>query len=160
MTDPAWHGYPQHPDAHPERPWWRLSGEGLTRSDGVELSPLTRWVGGDDYEVSWWAQPMGTVVRTTVGDCDQQHGLADLLGDALAAYDAAHPLPAPLPLCGQVWAFGDGHVSMVTDVHDGVVTWGDGAETYDWACLVSGRGAPVLVAGPCSPWAPMGGDDR
>lgn len=35
MSD--WHGYPQHPSAHPDRPWWRKKPEGYwLRIDGEQ----------------------------------------------------------------------------------------------------------------------------
>lgn len=36
-----WHGYPQHPDAHPERPWWRRMSSGLGW-ERVDNRALTR----------------------------------------------------------------------------------------------------------------------
>jgi hypothetical protein len=40
---PDWHGYPQGPDAHPDRPWWRQHSWTLwRRSDGVTWSGYCR----------------------------------------------------------------------------------------------------------------------
>jgi hypothetical protein len=147
MSD--WHGYSQHPDAYPERPWWR------------------RWIGPPHARPgeSGWLRADGVF---TIGD-----------DGYLAARDTAHPLPPPEPRCGQVWVTPSGVESMVQMVWpNGAGTrtidlpdhhffwpadperpnscWGSAPETLttaDWP-----PPGAVLVAGPGAPWAPMGGD--
>lgn len=141
MTD--WHGYPQHPDAHPERPWWRWCHDDACyeRADGATYEP-------DEASL---ARALGTY------DVRAQ----------LAAYDASHPLPAPPPLCGQVWVRGgyQGQIADVMRMDDGhlTISWG-----FEVTCRTGGRRdhgeepwpppRAILVAGPGAPWAPMGGE--
>jgi hypothetical protein len=137
MSD--WHGYPQHPDAHPDLPWWRRTTRdcGWRRSDGVECDELTE----AEAESS----------DTT---------------EFLAGIDESDPLPPPPPMCGQVWVLmytlKDGdlrHDDMVVSVAyigDEVRVQFRGSSGYAdrWPPL-----GAVLVAGPGAPWAPMGGDN-
>ena len=130
----TWHGYPQHPDAHPERPWWRLVERGFRREAWTRLDGLTHDCWGQDTS------------------------------EHLGRLDAAHPLPAPEPRCGQVW--------VVPERKPGRGPWAmmvggawrlDGERHYRWAWMPVGAetsewpppGA-VLVAGPGAPWAPIG----
>lgn len=134
--------YPQHPDAHPERPWWqqilhslnfpptevweRSDGHALHEFDGglVDYAGTTRWVHNG-----------------TVSEC-------------LRAFDAAHPLPPPPPLVGQVW-HEDGDEFMIRRVardNGGVEWWANSAHpSTHWPPF-----GAVLVAGPGAPWAPAG----
>jgi len=131
--------YPQHPNAHPERPWWR-AGSGWHRRDGARV-----WFEDGRSLVGpgpgWWSQAEEADFIQHA-DCDA----------ALSYVDAAHPLPAPPPLCGQVWVLPNGEHGLVTSVVGGLVTLG--ATSYPeelWP-----PGGAVLVAGPGSPWAPAG----
>lgn len=151
-----WHGYPQHPDAHPERPWWRaVAASGFTqdvwpcrypframRSDGL-AGPEFHAAKHDtaDQPVSPWAARGISV-------------------DALVAIDAEHPLPAPPPKCGQVWRWLDADgvprdASMVIDIEytEALFASGlrcDGNDPRHWP-----PPGAVLVAGPHSPWSPQ-----
>lgn len=73
-------------DCYPERPWWVRTGGTFTRADGIGIysqwtlenrggDPRGLWDGKEPYE------------------------------DAMARIDAAHPLPAPPPMPGQVWCW-------------------------------------------------------
>lgn len=126
-----WHGYPQHPDAHPERPWWRLSRHGgYVRTDGEEAAEVGSDRGGF----------LGIL-----------HG-HELTTQALAEFDCKRPLPPPEPRCGQVWYMTDSGTSkMVGRCGTLSITWADGTKrsTAEWP-----RPNAVLVAGPGAPWAP------
>ena len=63
MTD--YMGYPQHPDAHPERPWWRKIHDG------------SGW---------WWERQATAQRRTLLADVDWPDALDD--DEAIAWYDA------------------------------------------------------------------------
>ena len=97
-------------------------------------------------------------------------------GPILDIFDAANPVPAPPPMCGQVWTDAAGSFS-IADVseHGAVVTRHrrmDTGETLDGHALVTVSNAPyvlsewpptnaVLVAGPTPggrdmPWYPAG----
>ena len=141
MSDPTWHGYPQHPDAHPERPWWR----GGRTDDGALY--LRRADGHEEI-----------VARMLM-----EHGSS---AACIAAYDAAHPLPCPPPMCGQVWVWpGEHKARLVVAVFDGdpvFIGW-TFSHSLNQAVALPRRGADmagaVLVAGPGAPWAPMGETD-
>lgn len=134
----GWHGYEQHPDAHPERPWWRYS-----------LPP-----GATDADVPGWWRMDGrglygfdrAGVRFAPWNDDAS------LDAALARIDAEHPLPAPPPKCGQVWVWPWNTEAMVTGVVMGAAQWGASLSRDDMRSWPP-PGA-VLVAGPHSPWAP------
>lgn len=134
-----WHGYPQHPDAHPERPWWRRVGVSLVRVDdlAVERQPSCTHTGAP--AVAPWADS----VIIELGDWTASTGesCADL-DELLARVDAAHPLPPPPPLVAQVWFWPD------TERHEMVAALHE-PDPGRWPP----RGA-VLVYGPLSPWAP------
>ena len=131
-----WHGYPQHPDAHPERPWWRKMVTSWERRIRTAHEK-----GPDPGSLSWLR--------------DDGAALPD--HESLEAYDTEHPLPAPEPRCGQVWVSGSDE-RMVTALHHGMAY----LNGQPYASRFDGRPAPwpppgaVLVAGPGSPWAPMG----
>lgn len=120
-----WHGYPQHPDAHPERPWWHREGLHWRRIDG--------W--GSD-------------------------------GGSIASMDAKMPLPPPEPRCLQVWLNVErGDQVVVACVDTGGIAWSfspNNTNSVGLPSAVALRLDPwpppgaVLVAGPGSPWAPMG----
>lgn len=77
----TWHGHTQHPDSHPELPWWRWNPDCTCGNSCVGPG---RWYheGGDYY-------------TATSRD--------DTRTDELRVYDEKHPRPAPEPACGQVW---------------------------------------------------------
>ena len=145
MSD-TWHGYPQHPDAHPERPWWRLSMRDATWPEEVE----EEWVRTDG----------GVCGAVSCPSDDERVAMLD-------RYDAGLPLPCPPPMCGQVWRV-DGLEVTIVRVVDGVGfalapspggwTWGGYASASLAAVNASAPNA-VLVAGPGAPWAPMGETD-
>lgn len=158
--------YPQHPDAHPVRPWWRyVHGAGYTRVDGKATAVET--IGG-------WI----THEAADIGVSPLFHHETE----AMDAYDAAHPLPCPEPACGQVWAWDDRFAATVQAVdltgtadpeslgRPGVV-WPctvpvSGTEfgrysacwtpALNWPPALGGRCDAVLVSGPGAPWAPAG----
>lgn len=135
----AWYGYgyPQHPDAHPERPWWRK---------------LYREVPGRAPEHFAWARTDRRVVSRT----EVEQAIIDIL----AALDREYPLPPPPPLCQQVWVeprrggAGGGHRAIVgVDPCGAVYTVGyAGVQRHAPGCWPP-PGA-VLVYGPGAPWAP------
>lgn len=153
-----WHGYPQDPDAHPERPWWRKSGGTELRVDGLRLFYETDgvWLSHPTWEadrvlvrahISWGKQSADTIEPPYVEDM-------------MVLADRDFPLPVPEPRCGQVWVAASGvfvaEDTVVTVVRrDGKpfsVTMGTGDMRTDTA-----RWPPfgaVLVAGPGAPWAP------
>ncbi len=75
------------PGSVPERPWWRLVHSELTRSDGVYLA----------------RRAMGAIfgLRADYPGFIREGEDYDV---AMARIDAEHPIPAPPPLVGQVWA--------------------------------------------------------
>lgn len=134
-----WFGYPQHPDAHPERPWWRVFDMRLNSSG---------------QEIAW---------RRTDGMLATMLEVESAIIDVLAIKDAEHPLPAPPPLCGQVWV--DPRTEkhfMVQAVSAGVAILQVPNLTHGMWELVTVWVYPehwpikhvVLVAGPGAPWAP------
>lgn len=139
-----WHQYPQHPDAHPEKPWWRKQYK--RRGDG-SLEHL-----------AW---------RRTDGRMESALAVERGLIDILDAIDREHPLPPPEPRCGQVWKVPGRPADMaVTEEWP----WSGKALAAILARNAAGQPAlafdrtwpppgAVLVAGPGAPWAPMGGDD-
>jgi len=159
-----WHGYPQHPDAHPQRPWWRRSGDDESpwvRSDNATLTPVAEYVGGDTYDAGWQSHD-GWVLRVPDVWMGRMAAIHTLESGSLATYDAEHPLPPPEPRCGQVWVWVAASawqglqmtVSTVTAV--GGVHFGTRRDAWDAPWPPPGA---VLVAGPGAPWAPMGGAD-
>lgn len=158
MSD--WHGYPQHLDAHPERPWWRRlvpddEESPWRRADGVELCPAVAWVGGDHYDCGW-QDGAGWVAKARELWPFRLSAIRSVEEEAIALVDAAHPLPPPEPRCGQVWVLPDlaTHCTVI-GVQDGAGYYVDprGAHRMPWP-----PPGAVLVAGPGAPWAPMGGD--
>lgn len=155
-----WHGYPQHPDAHPERPWWRRY-----------VSPLDGSTGWTRYAHDGTSPVVLDSEVEPHEDADGDEAEAVLL-EALAAKDAAYPVPPPPPLCGQVWVcVADGEVlsqDMVTNViewHDGSTRLILGARECRIPASMTGHGVKpwpppgaVLVAGLLAPWAPMEGE--
>lgn len=141
---PMWHR-----DADVDRPWWVYERPyGTNPAGDYEAGCLYGRIDG----VSLWAP--GSAILST-----------------LAEYDARQPMPAPLPMPGQVWAW-DGVEAIVEHVEasswqGGVVTgWtiGIGGSTRyvgpAWGGAWPIPGA-VLVAGPTPwgrdvPWAEMG----
>lgn len=128
----TFHGYPQDPTAHPERPWWR--GPIMRESDGV-------------------------IVWRRSDSADTGH---PCLRGALAAIDREDPLPPPEPLCGQVWVLRSGRSVMVVDVVPQTVEGAWMVSLGSEALTARGAGVTcpwpppgaVLVAGPGAPWAP------
>lgn len=130
-----WNGYDQHPDAHEERPWWRLLRREVLMSGDVDED---------------WERSDGGLCGAV--DCPNEHERTAML----ARYDAAHPLPAPEPRCGQVWVWSDaspwrGLEMTVVAVTGAGVFFGGRADP--WAGSWPPPSA-VLVAGPGAPWAP------
>jgi hypothetical protein len=133
-----WHGYPQHPDAHPERPWWRpISSMRWRRTDG-RISRAVCWPDALDED-----------------EAEVVH--AQDVCDELARLDTAHPLPPPEPRCGQVWVLPDvaTHCTVI-GVQDGAGYYVDprGVHRMPWP-----PPGAVLVAGPGAPWALWEVDD-
>ena len=141
-----WHGYPQHPDAHPERPWWRREFQDSRIPECREWA----WIRTDSRR----------------GPSDMMRGA--MLRDALDRIDKENPLPAPEPRCGQVWLCVDPSLpSPVEDMVVGIERMG-ATSLVRWGTRVASTGVydpqnktwptpnAVLVAGPGSPWAPMG----
>jgi len=124
-----WHGYPQHPDAHPELPWWRKE-------------PIRfRSVRSDGKIVKW--QALGSPSLRSPEQVESNAKKID------------PPPPPPPPRCGQVWADIDGkHDAMVVRVIGGVAWMPGNVQHREWP-----PERAVLVAGPGAPWAPMGGSD-
>lgn len=144
----GWNGYPQRPDAHPERPWWRkmVTSWNYRIKTAHERHP-------DPGSWSWLRDDGATLPNH----------------ESIEDYDNEHPLPAPNPMCGQVWVcFSVTPPLIVEDMVLSVERMG-GASLVRWGTGVSSTGAcdpeggtwppssAVLVAGPGSPWAPMGG---
>lgn len=143
-----WHGYPQAPGAHPERPWWVRG----SRSDGWIL----RW--GLPGNRGWFAQDPG----------GRGHDLLGTFDEVMATIDREHPMPLPEPRCGQVWvSVAESFDAMITSTFVNMM----GTRTVfceDWHCFwpkgeepeapsFPGAWPPpraVLVAGPGAPWAP------
>lgn len=132
MADVTWHGYPQHPGSHPTRPWWRI----------IPQHPNA------------WRRLDGEEVRGGPHDRPER---------VLHRVDAAFPLPPPPPTCGQVWAWPEArHERTLCGVdrsNNPPRAWWAGPPAPDGVAAWPPPRA-VLVAGPCSPWAPMGDDDR
>lgn len=149
--------YPQHPDAHEGRPWWRRAQVFAARSFGAD-SPV--W----DYQL-----PVAGYVRSDGKSLAGKSLAEPPTADDLAAFDAADPLPCPPPLLGQSWVYPGGMGCMVVQVvplRDGWdVALGAGSKLVLYRIpddLPLGMAAAwppegaVLVAGPCAPWAPLG----
>jgi hypothetical protein len=137
-----WNGYEQHPDAHPERPWWRIVRDAhlfsLVRIDG-RRGPYAH-----ANNIEGVAEIAAWVVRPNVVA-------------AMADIDRTNPLPAPPPKCGQVWKM-DTDEAMIVGRRPGLDF--DGLVCVRWAWTTQDDLVPwppegcVLVAGPHSPWSP------
>jgi len=145
-----WHGYPQHPDAHPSRPWWRH----------VTCEAACHWRRVDGHRGS----PFNPERETASTDAE------------LAAYDRDHPLPHPEPLCGQVLLTPSGGTATIIAVSpDGawlaLSLFREGTGGTAWrreyvhppcdpfATVTVHRNIVEdwpRVYGPGSPWAPQG----
>lgn len=82
-------------DAHPERPWWRVSivsGFPVRSSFPAQYVMEYRRVDGRTVELGYQSEN------------PEWRDLSEF-DAALAVIDAAHPLPVPPPMPGQVWAF-------------------------------------------------------
>jgi hypothetical protein len=133
MSD--FHGYPQHPDAHPERPWWRAvpldpddgwrATECALRSDGWRV--VLTWEDADERQ---WGEKMaaaldqrGKIPRVVAQvwrpGCSPGKRLPEseepITPGAphdpaiwMARLDREVPLPAPPPRVGQVWVWAEG----------------------------------------------------
>lgn len=90
-----YHGYPQHPAAHPEVPWWRfeaIGGWSWVRRAHDGTSPVV------DIGSAW------------PDEAADEYDARLLV--ALEEVDARYPVPPPPPLVGQVWVtVVDGEVS-------------------------------------------------
>ena len=157
------------PDCHPERPWWSLC---VVDGEPVQTSFPARYV-------MQWRRADGKTVRVGYQSANPDWRTTVFQHEAgIAAVDAAHPLPAPPPLPGQVWAtprpgYGDGwgyHLVTVAAPFVGdswlVHLGGDGsvAQTYRMGEATPDASAwpppgAILVAGPTLwgrdvPWSP------
>lgn len=134
------YGYPQHKDAHPERPWWRAEktadrGVEWVRADGVRMRQvLPRWFGDttDPLPYGGWS-------------CGWAY--AEKAEDVMAKVDndPPHAMPPPTPLVGQVWRLAD-RFTAITELPLEEAAWPPNG---------------VLVYGPSQygpdvPWAPPG----
>lgn len=154
--------YPGHPDALPERPWWRDTHTPVEPVPPIEYPPppwptMTAGIGGATSDRPRDPRyPRHPYVRTD-GAVVYVDANASRL-DVLAAYDRAHPLPVPEPACGQVWVWPEGEAMI------GSVSAREGVCWCGSMLVKSGpfRGPPdapwpppgaVLVAGTHSPWA-------
>lgn len=161
MTE--FHGYPQHIDAHGTRPWWRR----LTRNG--RRDPYT-WARPDGGRVTRQPGPGYWASRHVLWHVDTGMHDGDVLAtgitdEALAAYDAAYPLPAPPPLCGQVWVWSDNRQALLTEVYRTAAglrvdlgeyaAWPEGVPDEGHFHVAWPPPGAVLVAGPGAPWAPM-----
>lgn len=127
------------PGTLPERPWWRLA-------KPAPRDHLGRAVDFDTY--------MRVDGATVCADRNP--------GVAMDLYDAAHPMLAPPPRAGQVWAWSDGGEDIVGKIHPehmgGAVLFANGPyiPREEWP-----PPGAVLVGGPTPwgrdrPWAPVG----
>lgn len=93
-------------DCHPERPWWVLVRD-------VNEPVQTSYPSRSFYR---WARVDGA--KVTAGYLsDEPSWRSGVPGDeALTAFDAAHPLPAPPLMPGQVWAYADGTETLIVRV--------------------------------------------
>jgi hypothetical protein len=159
-----WNAYPVAPGACPTRPWWRCGGPahpliGWTRNDGAlfYIDP--------GRSTAQALAPNGMILFDVPPSLfkplpfDPEPFLADL--------DAACPVMAPPPRCGQVWLDVDrGRERLVIDVLVlfpellWCVTLGsDSPRNYErWAPenAVNATWPPasmLLIAGPFSPWS-------
>lgn len=129
-------GYPQHPDAHPLLPWWRLLPSGNWRREPRDLDT-------DAYALVSSRYP-------------------DFLA-RMIAFDREHPRPAPPPKVGQIWRHVRGKSLTAVDCPVRKILWlpapsvwfGDNATEMPWSELCQ-VGLWLLVAGPHSPWVPLG----
>lgn len=132
---PLFHGYPVHPDAVPDRPWWRrnLPGSGFASSSIFDpMLPMDEGEGG-----RWRAFVRTDGVAVVGGPGDDavlgRHGRSNVhvvgdgetVGEALARVDRGHPLPAPPPLVGQVWVWSEtDEAAQLPAVVKGRAAWG------------------------------------
>lgn len=136
-----WHGYEQHPDAHPDRPWWHRTTCVISGTAGWERSP-DRYFAADPAEMD---------------EC--VHSYEDLVAETtpeLGRIDREHTLPCPPPRCGQVWVWPkSGRASMIFAIEPpndveckaSCVFWREEWDSISWP-----PPRAVLVAGPGSPW--------
>ena len=133
----SFHGYPQHPRAHPERPWWRstMAAPLLLETD------MRCWERSDGERVDW----------AGFDDVDAE----------MARIDRENPLPAPPALCSQVWVWldDDGRVKRDCTINEvnrlshsesrHRVMFGErkSVDLPTWP-----RGKAALIAGPFAPW--------
>ncbi len=132
---PLWHGYPLGEGSDRERPWWHRTEFGWRRMDGAYTALPKNW------------KELGTFTAVVRG--------------LLARVDRDHPLPAPPPRVGQVWLALAGRGCLEHSVHGMVTNVRDGGAMYWLSGMDKGQEewppeGMVLVAGPLSPWAPMG----
>ena len=137
---PDWHGYPQHPDAIPERPWWRVDRTTYHRTDGVRL-----YLEGSELMQDPAALKLPGLVRT-----------GEMYSDAMARIDREHPLPVPEPRLGQSWVstVHNGGAMVVGLSTSGGAVWGPG--DLDLGIDEWPPPGALLVTGPGAPW----GDTR
>lgn len=126
MSRVMWHGYEQHPDAHPLWPWWRA----------VSVPGLLVWRRVDGLEETALAASAGR-------------------SDRLAWLDRERPLPAPEARCGQVWVWtASGVQAQVVEVDPEIGRAYLGGRQMSIQREAWPPSGAVLVSGPESPWAP------
>jgi hypothetical protein len=135
--------------AHPERPWW------CAVHAQVADGPRVRWRRGDGVYTSYYKVPVTWGANDNPGTF-----FIDTPRSELEYIDGVHPLLAPPPMPGQVWAWvsffgtnmarGGAAETMVTHVNtaNGNVRWATGGKhgPEHWPPEYT-----VLVAGP-TPW--------
>ena len=129
----------------PARPWWRISAATIGAS-GVTY-PLTRCDAGplSSGRLRVSVPPPGEDVE------DVDAYIFGHVTAAVDAYDDAHPMPVPPPMCGQVWVRPD-ETCMVTGTNAGAYQFGGVTLPLSFWPPPNA----VLVAGPFSPWVPKG----
>ena len=151
--------YEYPPDVFPTRPWWRFStAQGWVRRDGPLLQTLR-----DGTLTPRVTSPLWRALLLERGavhlDPPPTLEVFGTLDEVLAEVDRRHPMPAPAPAVGQVWAWpSDGALAaeMLLAVYMSMseepahVRWPRGdLEAWSGPCKHW-----VLIAGPGAPWAP------
>lgn len=103
-------------DCCSERPWWRI---GIVPGNPVQTSFPARYV-------MEYRRVDGKTVHLGYQSANAEWRDLTAHLTEMARIDAAHPLPAPGPMPGQVWAWDADNASTVVDVRDGVALWNAG----------------------------------
>lgn len=179
MSTNPFHLYPQHPDAHEDRPWWRRVPSAFSSMPGRDDFPLwmSSWKRRDGRTAEaihllipdFHDDEIGLYNAVAEEDRPSDEWVMERIPDLFDAIDREHPLPPPPPLVGQVWVYEDsptaGH--LLDHLVVGVKRWADGKSWgvcfHDNWYTFGTRGAvqwppmgAVLVAGHGAPWAPPG----